>query len=1116
MLLNVRSCYSLLNSTLQIQDYVTLGKEYGYQQLGLADINHLHGALTFQTHCLKEGIHPLIGMTLISGGIHFGEGDFPLVLYAKNQRGYQGLMKLSRRINQDLPNAQILWDLLKDYRGDLLAITPGRPGELEQSLIHDDQAVASQILEKFLEVFGRDNFYIGIPIYPYNQMEIRRLIAFAQDQGIAPVMNQLVQTAHAEDSFSLKVLQAIRENKNVDLNLKGQLGNTYLFQQKDLIDLYLEAGHKQVIKNTQDLMKEITFTIKDHQELLPKYHPPQGYTSQEYLKFLTLQKLESLGKSLDSDYLERLDYELSVIDSMGFSDYFLIVWNIISYCHSSGIRVGPGRGSAAGSLVSYLLEITAVDPIKYDLYFERFLNPERQSMPDIDIDIADNQRDRVLHYVETHYGHDNVAQIATFGTFGAKQAMRDTLRVLQKDTEEQRRWSRAIPGILNITLKEAYQESKALQRLVNLTPENLEQFQVALTIEGLPRHVSTHAAGIVINDFSLEEVIPVNDREGQLLITQFAMDDVEQMGLLKMDFLGLRNLSLLENILQSIEKRHGYYLDVQKLPENDPKTLKIFQRADTTGVFQFESEGIRSVLRKVHPTSFEDIVAVNALFRPGPMKQIDAFARRKHKQEAIDYLDPTFEKTLSNTYGIIVYQEQVMQVVQEMAGFTLGEADLLRRAMSQKEHEVMDKERQHFIDGATRKGVHLDVATQVFNYIAEFASYGFNRSHAVVYSTLAYQLAYMKAYYPLEFYQEILNSIRGHNQTMKEYFHEASERLGTIAGIDINKSSYKFTIQDDELVTGFEIIKGIRRDFIAEIIRIRQQYGPYRSLLDFLQKTPLNFLKAEHVEPLIAVGAFDSLGHNRATLMHNLASLIQGIEFSGNNLSLFGEVAPKIEEVADWSLVEKLHHEMEWVGLSLSGHPLDDYQYLYTATDIYTSIKEAYDLPKKKYVQMFGLVQNVKVIQTKKNEPMAFVTLSQPGATMSLVVFPRTYEQHARYLEVNRIIELVGVTDDNQREERQIIVHQIRPLVTAGQETKTTSQGRCFIRVPDVNQDPQLFESLREFAGRYPGNYQIIVSDHAKNIRPLANDSLIANTQASEMELKQYFGNNNVVFKKRE
>ncbi|XJS11571.1 DNA polymerase III subunit alpha [Aerococcaceae bacterium WGS1372] len=1118
MLFNVQSEYSLLNSTLRLKDYVTKAKESGYQSIGLADRHVLTGVLEFQELALNNGLKPLIGLTVNIKGLNKGDKEYPFLLYAKNYQGYLQLIKISRLLENFQSTDREVWSYLKTQPLELVYISVGGPSEIEQSVIHENIEQAYEILNQFYNIFGEENVYLGINAYPQNQLEMKQLTSFAKSMGIKQVASQLVNSLHEDEAFSLQILNAIKNNEVIDDSTRYTKGNHYLMERQKLESLYKEANLTNIWENTLNLSEKLNVKIDTSQSYLPKFKTPENFSSAAFLQKLTQDRLKEIQKDSDSEYISRLAYELGVIDKMEFSDYFLIVWDIIKFCHERGIRVGPGRGSAAGSLVSYLLQITLVDPIEYDLLFERFLNPERYNMPDIDVDIPDNKRDEVLHFIKDRYGHEQVAQIITMGTFGAKASVRDTLRVIGEDSNTLKKWSRAIPSDQNqsMSLQRAIRESSELSTIVNENVFNREIFEASLTIEGLPRHSSTHAAAVVINDFPLDTIIPVKDRENDLLLTQFTMNDVEKMGLLKMDFLGLRNLTILDDIINNIKMNKGIHFDVQSIPMNDLNTLKIFQKADTNGVFQFESDGIKEVLKKLKPERFEDIVAVNALYRPGPMKQIDTFIRRKHGREEITYIHPILEPILKNTYGIIIYQEQVMQIVVDMAGFSLGEADILRRAMGKKQVDVMQREREHFIKGALSKGHTQEAAEQVYNYIYEFSNYGFNRAHAVVYSTLAYQLAYLKANFTEEFFQAILNNGRSQLTSYGMYIQEAKRHLGKILPLDINLSQGYFIV-DKGLRIGFASVKGIRRELVNHILEDRSTLGNYKSFINFLQRLPIKLLQIDLIKPLIHAGAFDGFGYNRRTLVENLPAQMKYIEFSGESMSLFQEMEPKFDWHNEYQLMEKLEFEKEALGFTLSGHPLDAYKDIIDNDSLVYSIQSIRTFNRKRKIKVIGIIEMVKTIRTKRNELMSFISIGDEFDTIDIVVFPLIFQRVQYLLQENNIVVIEGTIGFDRNGQIQIVADRIYNIKNYQRLTQSSTVhpeiSRCFIQVKDFEQSMNQIEQLKRLALENNGPATIILVDRHRQTIQLDPPFMISYSYRVQQQVSEIFGNSNVVFK---
>ncbi len=797
--LQVISSYSLLQSTNQLDELVKTAAERGYQALALTDRNVMYGTVAFYQTCLKYKVQPIIGLTADLAGLFATEQTFPMVLLAKNQAGYQHLMAISSFLQTRSDQEPVTVAQVQQWLHDLMVILPSE-SELQYWLDQGQQDNVHQLLTRLGQVVDENSLLIGIA--PTQSQTVRQLLTkLAADARVKVVALPEVRYLDASDRFAVSVLNAIKDGTTIS-NLAAaqqQTGQYWLRPAAEYSSLYEDLGLKAAAELTATVADACQLQLKFQHPQLPQFQTPDQQSAKTYL--LTqcqtglTNRLQENHVTDAAPYHQRLDHELDVIDRMGFNDYFLIVWDVMQFTKRAGITTGPGRGSAAGSLVAYVLGITDVDPLEYNLLFERFLNEERAQMPDIDLDIPDNRREEVLEYVHQKYGHERVGQIITFGTLATKQAIRDVGRVFGLRPYELSEWSKTIPSVLHISLKEAYEQSQPLRNLVADSATNKLLFETASKLEGLPRHYSTHAAGIVLSDKPLTDIVPVQNGSETMLMTQYTKDYVEQVGLLKMDFLGLRNLSLLAAALKYVKVQTGHDLNISQINLNDQATLELFQKGDTNGVFQFESSGIKNVLRRLHPDSFELVAAVNALYRPGPMENIDHFIKRRFNQEPVTYPDESLKTILAPTYGIIVYQEQVMQVASAMAGFTLGQADLLRRAMSKKKKATMEAMRKRFIDGAVAQGHETSVAQATFDYIDRFANYGFNRSHAVAYSKMAFELAYLKAHYPAAFFTALLNSVLNNSTKTKLYLMEAKRHQVVVLPPNINYSSSYFRLE---------------------------------------------------------------------------------------------------------------------------------------------------------------------------------------------------------------------------------------------------------------------------------------------------------------------------------
>lgn len=1065
--LQVSSAYSLLRSTLSIEELVRAAEKKGYQALALTDLNVLHGAVDFYKLCKKKNIKPIIGLTLEMSGLVNKEQTYSLVLLAVNSHGYQQLLALSSK-KMLTPDEPFSSQELENYTEGLIALTPGITGEVEQLLLNQQIEEAEAVAVRYANLFGQDSFYLGVQLHEELLPLKEALVQLANKTQIELAALNDVRYLNPEDAFSLRVLRAIDEGEQLTDEPNKRTGTRYFPAAEEAAQQFIAADLKAAAVNTTAIADRIQVEIPLNQKLLPKYPLSAGESTTAFLEEICRKGLQKRVPEADERYIERLSYELSVIKKMGFEDYFLIVWDVMAYAHRSNIVTGAGRGSAAGSLVAFVLEITDVDPIQYNLLFERFLNEERYNMPDIDLDFPDNRRDEVLQYVQNKYGAHHVAQIITFGTLAAKMALRDTARVFGLTQTESNAWSKAIPSQLGITLEKAYQQSSALRQLVGENEQNALLFSVAKKIEGLPRHASTHAAGVVISDQELVNLVPLQEGSQSIALTQYAMGNVEEIGLLKMDFLGLKNLTILGEAIKVIQRDKKQTLHLQDIPMDDEETLKLFQKADTSGIFQFESNGIRNVLRRLHPESIEDVAAVNALYRPGPMEQIDVFVKRKKGELPIEYPHDSLKDILEVTYGVMVYQEQVMQVASKMAGYTLGQADILRRAIGKKQKALIDEERQHFVSGAVQKGFQQADAKRVYDYIEQFANYGFNRSHSVAYSFIAYQMAYIKVHYPQAFYIALLNSALNNKEKRKEYILEAKKRNIPIYSPDINSSFAHFIKKDEGIVVGFSTIKGLRRDFITDIVQNRKEQGAYKDLIDFLKRVDVKWLKVEMIQPLIVVGAFDRFQYSRGTLLRSLDNILKSVQLSGDNMALFEVLQPKYETAPDMTIEEKLDAEELYLGVYLSGHPTETYENLLKIKRG-SYIEELVD--GKKGI-IIGLVKDIKKITTKKGEPMAFVIVSDTSGDISLTLFPQIYRKYIPQLEKNKIFYVEGKVESRKNQGLQMVVQNMQEAEVMKEEEEKL---KCFIRIVEENEDVAILNQLKEQLLQFPGDIPVIL-----------------------------------------
>ena len=1009
------SSFTLLESPTKVKDLAKNAKKKGYSALALTDVNITYGLVNFYKAAKEAGIKPLLGMQLRINGLVDQANKYDLIVIAKDDQGYKNILRLSSAVNLLTENGEkenvLELEELKKYLGHLVIITPSNiHSELKMLQANNPKMGANYIRTLKDSVPTSSSIYLGVYADQGQQEYINYLRSLATQFELLLTAVEDGQYLNRNEQFLRRTLQAIKSNthlENVE-QLAKQAGSHYLKNSEELQVNYRKFGIEDALENAEKIGQICSAQITFQDPQLPKFKQNKFPTSKEYLHSLAQNGLAKRFKGrIPEKYQARLDYELKVINEMGFDDYFLIVWDVMNFAHSVHITTGPGRGSAAGSLVSYALRITEVDPLEYNLLFERFLNPARQQMPDIDLDIPDNRRDEVIEYMFEKYGMNHAAQILTFGTLAAKQVLKDVCRVFGLNKVETYRWLDAIPHAKGkITLAEAYQKSKELQLLVNTNAFSKILFATAEHLENLPRHYSIHAAGLVITDDSLAEIVGLQAGPLGIPVTQQTKLNVESLGLLKIDFLGLRNLTILGNIIAAL-KSEGVEIDPNQIPLNDQETLALFQRGDTDAVFQFESDGIKRVLEQLHPDSFEDIVAVNALYRPGPMNNIGHFINRKHGKEKVQYPDPSLKKILGPTYGVLVYQEQVMQTAQVLAGFSLGEADLLRRAMSKKNADVIQKEREKFIQGAVKLGRRKEIAEQVYDYIAQFANYGFNRSHAVAYSKIAFWLAYFKVHYPGAFYLSLLNSNIGNRNKIAQYLMQAQEAGIKALPPDIENSKADFSLENGKILVGLKAVRGLRSDLLKQILEIKR---PIKSMTDFLWKIDNNLLSADAIANLIKAGAFDRLAPNRNELLKINKDLVESVKMAGSNLSLFETLEPKIEEEKMPTAAEKSAMEVEAMGFSTGINPIiavQKYARKYNAKRL-----QAFENNEQGIA--VGKLMKIKQITTKKGDNMAFAVFSDSSGDKDFTIFPQVWEKVGENLKIGEIYLLQVKTQSDR------------------------------------------------------------------------------------------------------
>ena len=1063
--LHVHTEYSLLDGSNKIKEYVARVKELGMDSAAITDHGVMYGVIDFYRAAREAGINPILGCEVyVAPGSRFdrevGSGDdryYHLVLLAENNQGYSNLMKIVSKafVEGFYYKPRVDLELLEKYHEGIIALSACLAGEVARYLargMYEDAKIAAL---RYQDIFGKGNFFLELQDHgiPEQQTVNQQLLRMHRETGIDLVATNDVHYTMAEDAEPHDVLLCLQTQKKLsdENRMRYEGGQYYVKSPEEMARLFPYA--LEALENTHKIAERCHVEIEFGVTKLPKYDVPDGLTSWEYLNKLCYEGLEQRYHPVTEELKKRLDYELSTIKNMGYVDYFLIVWDFIKYARDNDIMVGPGRGSAAGSLVAYTLGITQLDPIRYDLLFERFLNPERVSMPDIDVDFCFERRQEVIDYVRRKYGDDCVVQIVTFGTLAARGVIRDVGRVLDMPYAQVDTIAKMIPQELNITIdkalgmnpefRKAYEEQDDIHRLIDL----------AKRLEGLPRHTSMHAAGVVISQKDVSEYVPLSRAQDGSIVTQFTMTTLEELGLLKMDFLGLRTLTVIQNAVKMVEKSTGMLLDMQKIDYNDKKVLDSLGTGRTDGVFQLESAGMKSFMKELKPQSLEDVIAGISLYRPGPMDFIPQYIRGKNRPDTIRYDCPQMEPILKPTYGCIVYQEQVMQIVRELAGYTLGRSDLVRRAMSKKKASVMAKERQNFVYGNVEEGVpgciangiSEEIANKIYDEMTDFAKYAFNKSHAAAYAVVSYQTAYLKYYYPVEFMAALMTSVVEIPNKVAEYISVCRQMGIRILPPDINHGVYGFSVDNGSIRYALSAIKSIGRPVIEGIVREREEHGEYTSLKTFIERN-IDQINKRVVENLIKAGALDCLEGNRNQKMTVYTQIIDSINQDkkhtmAGQLSLF-DIAPeedkkefeiRMPQTAEYPKETILTFEKEVLGIYLSGHPLERYRNMMEKMisaktsdfqpDDETGIPEVYDNQK---VIVGGMITDKTIKYTKNNKVMAFLTVEDLVGTVEVVVFPRDYEKCQMFLNEDARLFIQGRVSAEDDKASKLILEKVR------------------------------------------------------------------------------------------
>jgi DNA polymerase-3 subunit alpha len=1098
--LHLHTQFSLLDGANQIEPLIQQIKTFRQPAVAITDHGNMFGAVEFYRKAKESGVKPIIGCEayMALGSRHAKKDSglahndyYHLILLARNLTGYQNLIKLVSKAYLEgfYYKPRMDKELLKQHHEGLIALSGCLSGEIPYLIGQKDMAGAMTVAAEFQEIFGKDHFYLEVQANGLDHQRIANagLMEIHQKLGIPLAGTNDCHYLKKEDARPHELMLCLQTGKTLSdpARMKFDTDQLYVKSTEEIATAFAEFPG--AVANTCHIADLCELELALNKTHLPQYQAPDGYTRESYVEHLAVDGLKARLAERPSSipapvYEQRLREELLVICSMGFAGYFLIVWDIIRFARSRGIPVGPGRGSAAGSLVAYALRITDLDPLVYTLLFERFLNPERVSLPDIDMDFCMDRRGEVLNYVVEKYGSDHVAQIITFGTLGAKAAIRDVGRVLEMPYAEADKVAKLVPNQLNITLEQALEAEPRLRELVDTDAKVRELMTIARSLEGLARHASTHAAGVVISEGPLTDHVPLYKGANDEIVTQYSMGDVEKIGLVKFDFLGLKTLTMIRRAETLINEGRPDQppLSIDRLPFDDAKTFALLSSGKTTGIFQLESSGMRDLLTGFKPDRFEDIIAIIALYRPGPMDLIPDFIKRKQGKVPIAYELPELEPILKDTYGVIVYQEQVMAIANKVAGFSLGQADILRRAMGKKKPEEMEKLRVKFLEGARQNKIADKKAEKLYELIQKFAGYGFNKSHAAAYAVVCYQTGYLKAHYPTEFMAALMTSDMGNQDKIVGYFTECRDLGIKVLGPDVNESQKNFAVVDDAIRFGLAAIKNVGEGAVDSVLAIRTDGGRFTSFFDFCRRVDLHKVNKRMLEGLIKAGAFDSLGAKRSQLM---AMLDQAIEDGASaqreremgQTSIFGEevngsdsahahMQPTLPNVPEWDQAQRLKYERELTGFYITAHPLTRYEATIHALATATTATIT-ELSDGKEVRLCGIIAAVKSMLTKKGDRMAYVTLEDLQGTVEVIVFPDLFKTVGDLIAPERLIRVTGTIDRGDKGTK-IRAMKIEPLA----EVQTQTIKRIHIRLaarPEVkDQLPRLLDVFK----RHPGS----------------------------------------------
>ncbi len=1114
--------FSLLDGAASIKKMVAKAKELGMKHLAITDHGNMFGALHFYRECKANDINPIVGCEFyvapgnrsIKSGNDKKSRSNHLILLAKNYEGYKNLMVLASRAYTEgfYYKPRIDDELLEQYSANLICTSSCLAGYIPRKLLDNQFEDAKKKAELYQEIFGKGNFYLELQDHGIPEQKIvnEKMLVLSKETGIPLVATNDMHYLSREDANAQDILICIGTNrkKHEEKRMKFSSSDFYMKTKEEMFEIFKETP--EALNNTVKIAESCSLKIDLPGPLLPDYTIPEKFeTPDDYLRALTQEGLVKRYPEISDEIKIRAKYEVDIIIEMGFTGYFLIVWDFIHYARENDIPVGPGRGSGAGSIVAFALMITDIDPLKYGLIFERFLNPERVSMPDFDIDFCFERRQEVIDYVTRKYGKDRVGQIITFGTLKAKAVIRDVARVLDFPYAESDQISKLIPTDPKMTLQKAIDLEPKLKEIENRGDKFKELVDTGKRLEGLSRHASTHAAGVVIGKSVLTDYVPLyRDSKTGSISTQYTMDLLEDCGLVKMDFLGLKTLTLIKNT-ETLIKRNKTNFSTEDIPEEDIPTFKLLGNGKSIGVFQFESSGMQGILKQAKPDSIEDLIALNALYRPGPMQYIPQFIDSKSGKQAIVYPDPSLIETLKPTYGVIVYQEQVMQVAQIIGGFSLGKADILRRAMGKKKVKEMDRMKIEFIEGAVEKGYTTKKAEDIFEMLVPFAGYGFNKSHAAAYSVIAYKTAYLKANYPAEFMAANLTNEINTPDKMTLYINETKSMGLNILPPNVNLSYKNFAVASGDIIYGLVGVKNVGATAVEEIIKAREENGEYISFFDFLEKVDLKSINRKVLESLINCGAFDSFDENRATLINNFEKVLDFVT-KIKAQSMFGQTSLfdsnddsalpsfEMERIEELPVLELLNNEKELLGYYFSGHPMDKYRQNWQKS-VTLSLKHTDKaMPDRKYTVM-GTITSSRVITTKRGQQMAFLQIEDFEGSIELILFPKIWEEKSIYLSIDSIMGFAGKIDASRGDPKLLVDEVFRP-----EEMKESGSSEVHIKIGRNFNEEDLI-SLRSFLIDNQGNSSVYLHLVAKenNSDTIVKVSGQITMGASESTLKE-------------